>query len=144
MKKHIIFKLHLIIFCLLVSALACRLPLIGDPFESPFESALPQTATDVHVHNESLGIDWSYCLKAKISEEEFEAYRAEFPDLTPHTPDRVYLDDMLWLDWQFACESHAWWDASDDLSETFVYQEGDTWELMKYEHGYLYINGHSH
>ena len=124
--------------------LACACSSIESLFLSPYEKALPDLVGDYHVYRDDLGIDWAFCLKAKMDEANYEVYRQGFPDFLPHTEERVYLDDDLWLDWQFGCDSQAWWDASDSLSSTFVYQQGHAWTLMKYEKGWLYINGHSH
>ncbi len=141
MKK--IMSVFLILFVLVSQACVCSRR-IEDLFRSPYEEALPESVGDYYVFRDDLGIDWLFCLKAEMDEAHFKAYRQGFSDFLPHTEERVYLDDIIWLDWQFGCESQAWWDPSDDLSSSYVLQAGDAWTLMKYEKGWLYINGHSH
>ena len=36
------------------------------------------------------------------------------------------------------------WDPEDDLTTTFVRQEKDTWEFLKYEAGFLYYKTLTH
>ncbi len=128
-----------------LTMMSCRLSQgVRDLFVPLFVAALPESALDVQYHSEDLGIDWSFCLKARIPPEDFRPYLSQFTTLTPHTPDREYTDDLLWLDWQFVCDHWDWWNPLDDLSGTYVSQEGDYWTLIKYENGWLFVNGHSH
>ncbi len=122
----------------------CRLAFWDGWFTSPYVAALPSSATEVQVFRDDLGIDWAFCLKARMPETDYQAYLEAFPELEPHSEDRVYGDDILWLDWMFVCENQPWWDATDALQATYVRQVGDAWTLVKYENGYLYVNSHSH
>lgn len=138
-------KIGLLSSILVLTLMGCRLTQgLWDLFTSPFVTALPESASEVQYHSEEIGIDWSFCLKARIPQAEFEPYLAQFPSLQPHSPDRIYTDDLMWLDWQFPCDHFDWWRSSDDLSDTYVHQEGDSWTMVKYEDGWLYVNGHSH
>jgi len=110
-----------------------------------FRKELPLLASDVHEHFYADGFlpDYSYFLKAKMSEQQFQRYIAKFK-LTLHTPDRKYSED-LWLDWG---GSHlaplSWWDPGKTLEHTYVWEGGDTWTFAKYEHGYLYLKSLNH
>ncbi len=112
-----------------------------------FRRALPPSAQDVHewFQEDSFLPDYTYMLKARITEQEFRNYVDRF-QLTPHTPARVYSQDTEpWLRWHPArSETEAWWDPGESLSETFVRQEGDTWTFAKYENGYLYLYSLNH
>jgi len=70
-----------------------------------------------------------------------------------HTPERKYTDDKSWLNWRGKAQDpfdenkevkkESEWNPSDDVTTTYVKQEGDSWTLLKYEDGfiyYLYIN----
>jgi len=70
-----------------------------------------------------------------------------------HTSKRKYTDDKIWLNWRSkvqdpfdenkAIKKESDWNPSDDITATYVQQEGNSWTLLKYEDGfiyYLYIN----
>jgi hypothetical protein len=117
------------------------------PDQWRFRRELPWRAQDVKEWHQSDGFlpDYSYQLKAKITEEQFHRYIAKF-ELTPHTPTRKYSDSPeAWLTWHRAPGfSGAWWDPSDSLEHTFVWQGNDTWTFAKYERGYLYLASLNH
>jgi hypothetical protein len=111
--------------------------------EWPPHRMLPQDAADVHEWSWEDGLlpDYTYLLKARISQDEFAAYVAHF-HLTPHTADRVYTDDAdIWFSWDGAAD---WWDPSEERDGSFVRQEGDRWTYAKYERGYLYFKSLEH
>ncbi len=109
-----------------------------------FRRALSSNAEDVHewVRADGFLPDYTYKLKAKISEEEFHRYIERF-QLTPHFPGRGYMDDPHWLKWQDR-KGTEWWDPSESLAETFVKQSGDNWTYAKREGGYLYLKSLEH
>ncbi|MEK7948989.1 hypothetical protein [Luteolibacter soli] len=76
--------------------------------------------------------DGTYCLKAKITKEQFEAI-VKKAGATPHTASRKYTDNKAWLSWGAErgrdlklIKGKARWDPEDDLATTFVRQEKDT------------------
>jgi len=111
-----------------------------------FRKELPWLAGDVHEHytTDILLPDYSYYLKAKISEAQFQRYIAKFK-LTLHTSDRNYTDDTVWLQWDAHDSTpNHWWDPSKTLNNTYVWQGNDTWIFAKYENGYLYLQSLNH
>ena len=85
--------------------------------------------------------DATFKLKAKVSEAEFASAVRQL-GLTPHTKHRKYTDDISWLHWTGDADKR--WDPSQDVDATFVRQEGDWWELAKYENGFLYYQSLNH
>ena len=111
-----------------------------------FRRALPSNAEDVHEWFREDGFlpDYSYQLKAKISDEQFHRYIERF-ELTPHSPERQYSEGPEpWLSWQNNGPTIEWWDPSESLAETFVKQSGDNWTYAKRERGYLYLKSLEH
>lgn len=127
--------------------LAFKVAFSGDPTEGlSWRHDLPATATDVHEWAWADGFlpDYSYILKAKVSEPDFNVFIRKLK-LTPHSPDRQYSDNPAWLSW--SCPpgfTNDWWDASGSLSNTFVDEGHDTWSFAKYENGYLYFQSLNH
>jgi len=113
----------------------------------PFRRELPRTASEIHedASEDDFLADYHYCLKARMSRAEFDAY-ARGLQLTPHTPQRVYDDEPeLWL--TLSCpsrSSESWWDPSDNLDGVLVEQRGDAWVVAKYERGYAYLSATCH
>jgi hypothetical protein len=138
-------------FCQMASVIAVVLYLAGvalcyEAFTWPFRRALPWSAHQVHewYWTDTLIPDYSYQLKAKITEEEFRRYVTRF-GLTPHTTNRRYSDDLILLRWDSASGSgREWWDPSESLDSTFVKQDRYTWTFAKYEHGYLFLSSLAH
>lgn len=138
-------------FCYNASALLLALYLVGLGlchylFTWGFRQALPWSARDVHeaYWTDSLLPDYTYQLKARITEQQFREYISKF-HLTPHTPTRTYSDDSPCLSWGNVQVSKAdWWDPSKSLESTFVWQGGHTWTFAKYERGYLYLGSLDH
>jgi len=138
-------------FCIFASVvmLAAYLGALGlcyEVFTWTFRKALPWSAGDVHewYQTDTLLPDYGYQLKARVSERQFRDYIARF-DLTPHTAARAYSDDMLWLRWNPAPGfEEGWWDPSDSLDATFVWQGYHTWIFAKHEHGFLYLASVTH
>ena len=108
-----------------------------------FRRLLPGDAKDVHelIHENGLLPDYTYQLKAKISDEQFRKY-VERLGLTPHFSGRPYSDEQHWLNWQ--AREPDWWDPSESLDGTYVEQIGDTWTFAKHERGYLYLMSLNH
>ena len=70
---------------------------------------------------------------------------------TPHTPTRQYSDDKIWLSWcpkpgddLEPCKGRKHSDPDDDLYSTFVRQEKDFWQCLKFEGGFLYFVALNH
>jgi hypothetical protein len=115
-------------------------------FTWSFRKKLPWSATDIHeIYWTDFPLpDYSYNLKAKISESQFLKYISKF-GLSPHTTDRQYSDDVIWLNWDAPPDNKgSWWNPTDSLTNTFVWQGNDTWIFAKYEHGYLYLGSLNH
>ena len=136
-------------FCYIASASLLALYLAGLGlcyylFTWEFRKALPWSARDVREYYETDSFlpDYSYQLKARITEQQFHEYIAKF-HLTLHTPTRTYSDDTLWLSWRHV-RNCDWWDPSDSLESTFVWQGNDTWIFAKYERGHLYVGSLNH
>ncbi len=117
------------------------------PTEKPsWRRHLPATATDIHEWAWADGFlpDYSYFLKARIAEAEFQQFVARL-GLTPHTSDRKYSEHSNWLSWSSAPGFDGdWWDASPSLASTFVSEGHDTWTFAKYENGFLYFVSLNH
>ena len=114
------------------------------PDEWGFRRELPGSVEDIHedYETDSLLPDYSYQLKARITEPEFQAYIAKFK-LTPHTPTRQYDESPgPMLDWWQ--RTNTWWGAVPSLSNTYVRQRGTEWTFATYEHGYLYLKSMEH
>jgi hypothetical protein len=138
-------------FCILASALVVALYLSGialcySMFTWEFRKALPWSAREIHecYMTEPLLPDYSYQLKARITEHEFRDYIARFK-LTPHTSSRTYSEEAIWLSWnEVPGFERGWWDPSDSLDSTFVWEGNDTWIFAKYENGHLYLGSVNH
>jgi len=138
---------RLLLVLAIVSALAAVGFLWFRPDQMPARRALPFGAEGIHEWYRSNGFlpDYSYQLKAKITEEQFRQYVSNL-GLTPHTEARQYTQSPIpWLSWRpqpgFTGD---WWDPSESLSSTFVRQEGDCWTFAKYENGYLFLASLDH
>lgn len=120
---------------------------------TPMHKALPWGARHVRESYWADGFlpDYSYCLKARISEDEFPGYVARL-GLTPHTQARSHEDPTSpWLGWAHpfdldrATESGRWWDPPPiEAGKTYVAQSGDEWILAAYKDGWLYVSGLNH
>ncbi len=117
----------------------------------PHDGLLPRNAEVVYSTEQHEGFlpDGSQKIKARIDERDFpEIVRRLGASL--HTSSRKYSDDVIWLNWQPELGSDfnpvpgtSKWNPSFDLSKTYVVQEGDSWEYVKFEDGFLfykYIN----
>ena len=109
---------------------------------SPLRRALPWGADDVRDHYVDMTPDYAYYLKASISESDFRRYCARLR-LTPHTPQRTYTDDLMWLSWD-ALAPIDWWNPSPGIADTHVLQEGRHWTFAKHENGTLYLKAWRH
>jgi hypothetical protein len=106
----------------------------------PLRRALPPTAQDVHEWSWEegglTGQDYAYCLKAKITRSEFDAYVKKF-NLTSYIPNQQYSNGF-YPSWR--CKDEIdWWTPSDDTSSTYVYDGGSVWTYAKYENGYVFV-----
>lgn len=107
---------------------------------------LSTNATDVLEWSWSDGFlpDYSYVMKARVSQADFESFCTAL-ELTPHTADRGYTDDVRWLSWSAPPGfTNTWWDVSLSLEGTRVSQGSDTWSFAKYENGFLYFQSLNH
>jgi hypothetical protein len=106
--------------------------------------SLPWSASEIRQFywGEDFLPDYTYHLKAKMREEEFEAFVRRH-GLTLHSAERQYADKSRSASWSSA-EKLKWWDPSASLEGTYVTQEGDGWVLAKYENGYLYYYAMNH
>lgn len=108
---------------------------------------IPKDAKVVYSSSQHDGFlpDGTVKLKIKTTEEAFNKARSE-RKLTLHTEDRKYTQDKdPWLSWAPELDGmlepvkgENRWNPTWDLSRTYVRQEGDTWEFMKYENGYIF------
>lgn len=111
-----------------------------------FRRMLPGSATEVKEWYRTYGMlpDYSYLLKAKIPEEDIMPYIQRF-GMTIHTVDRVYEDAPRTPHWQDHFGSgEEWWEPTDDLNTTYVYQKGNEWVMAKHEKGWLYLKALNH
>ncbi len=113
------------------------------PHQWTFRRELPWSATEIRESYWTEGFlpDYNYYLKARITEKQFQDYLAKF-ELTPHTPERKYEDEEMWMEWGY--HSNSWWAPSESLEKTFVWQGGHTWTFAKYENGNLYLTSITH
>lgn len=112
-----------------------------------FRHQLPWGAQDVHewYQEDSFLPDYSYLLKAKITEDQFRSYIGKF-GLTIHSENRKYSEPSdPWLNWtDWSGRKNDWWNPSSSIENTFVAEGGDTWTFAKYEQGYLYLSSVNH
>lgn len=129
-----------------IALYAAGIVLCYQMFTWSFRKELPWSASDIHesYYSDTLLPDYDYKLKAKISEAQFQNYIKSF-DLSPHTSDRKYSEEIHWLDWNAPPEGNVgWWNPTSSLTNTFVWQGSDTWIFAKYENGYLYLGSLNH
>lgn len=114
-----------------------------DYFTMGFRKALPFSTWDIQESYWSDGFlpDYSYCLKAKMTREEFEAYISRFGlTLNPTIPD-LGRDEMPSPSWGGPWGGASWWDVTSTMDSTYYeWPKLDNWTLAKYEHGYLYLH----
>jgi hypothetical protein len=110
-----------------------------------FRRTLPAGASDVHeaAWEEGFLPDYQYCLKARITAEEFVAY-ARKHRLTPATPDRVYEDEDNWSGLDCPEGAGAWWNPPPRTDDWLIAQGGHTWTTAAYHDGYLYLSSVNH
>lgn len=94
--------------------------------------------------------DGTFRLKAEITKKQFDTIVKKI-GATPHTEARKYKDDKGWLSWSpelgkdlQPLKGRKNWDPEDDLSSTFVRQEKDYWQFLKFEGGFLYYVALNH
>ena len=94
--------------------------------------------------------DATFRLKAKITKKQFDAIVKKIA-ATPHTEKRKYTDDKIWLSWNPVLDDdlkphkgRKKWDPEVDLSTTFVRQQKDYWQFLKFEGGFLYYVALNH
>jgi len=107
---------------------------------------LPEDATGIEEFSWSDGFlpDYSYMLRARIPEPEFNAF-VEKLGLTPHGEDRDYSEQSIWLSWEAAPQFEGdWWNPTSGLGGTYVREGDDTWSYAKYEDGTLYFKSLNH
>ena len=85
--------------------------------------------------------DATFKLKAKVLAGEFAAAGRNL-GLTPHTKDREYTDEMVWLQWRSDTDQR--WNPSPSVDSTFIRQEEDWWQLARYEKGFVYYHSLNH
>ena len=106
--------------------------------QNPPRKALPSSATDIHEYNwdHYFPPDYFYCLKARITHGEFEAYRTKlkFVPTSKGIKETVY-----WTAWNEMVKK-SWWDPLPDANGTFYdpTTTGSQRAFMKHENGYLY------
>ncbi|MEA3396034.1 MAG: hypothetical protein U9R05_01050 [Chloroflexota bacterium] len=105
--------------------------------ENHFRAALPPDARNVQDGSIDLFPDWEYYLKAEISQETFDGYVQDL-GLYP-----CWDQPCSWVGWH-TFSSPAWWDPTEDISQTYCTEDGDVWTLAKYEAGQLYLRAFSH
>ena len=120
--------------------------------QSQAQGWLPKDA-EICYHSQSADgflPDAAYCLKAKVTKAQFDAIVKKV-GATPHTETRNYTDEKACLNWGAErgrdlkpIKGKKLWDPEDDLTTTFVRQEKDTWEFLKYEAGFLYYKTLTH
>jgi hypothetical protein len=110
-----------------------------------FRRALPASASDVHEASweDDLLPDYQYCLKARITCAEFDAYARRFA-LTPAAPGRVYDDEQDWSGLDCLPGSEPWWNPPPTRDGVLIGQSGDTWTTAAYHDGYLYLSSINH
>ncbi len=111
-----------------------------------FRSKLPWSASEIYEWSREDGFlpDYSYFLKAKITQEEYLKYIEEL-NLKKHTETSKYPDGTLGLNWSaMSGVDRNIWNPSISLSETYVWQNGHEWVLAKHENGYLYLKALNH
>ena len=110
-----------------------------------FRRELPWSASDVHeaVWEEGFLPDYQYCLKARITRAEFDAYARRLA-LTPATSGRVYDDEDDWSDLTCPPGDHPWWTPPPTRDGWLIAQSGHTWTTAAYHDGYLYLSSVNH
>ncbi len=111
------------------AALKSDLPTIRD--------ALPENATEVQEHYVDLFPDYSYCLKAKIREEQVEAFAKELNMAREYTPDPPWGPSL-----GGGCPE--WWTVSPEIDDVWVFRQRNIWSTVKWEDGYVYLYEYKH
>ncbi|MEM8954254.1 MAG: hypothetical protein AAGD22_08900 [Verrucomicrobiota bacterium] len=114
--------------------------------ELSWRSQLPEGATEVQEWSWADGFlpDYSYVLKAKVSEDEFFEFNRRLGILLKAS-DRSSLGKENWLSWDAPpfCDED-WWNPTEKLDATYVRESADTWTYSKYEKGYLFFKSLNH
>lgn len=123
------------VFCIM---LAILMPALAKLFQPVAKRALPPSATDIHEYswqNYWFVPDYCYFLKAKITQEEFEAYKTKLK-FVPIPEDAK--EEVNWCSWEHFVDE--WWDPLPTSNGAFYHPESTDSKLgiMKYENGYLY------
>lgn len=114
----------------------------------PEHRALPWSARQIQEYywSETLLPDFQYCLKARISEDEFKTYVSKLGLITL-TEKRVNEGQAPSLAWprSFTDDDLNWWNPPGiQKGKTYVHQSGDTWVFASYEKGWLYVAAYNH
>jgi hypothetical protein len=140
-RKH---KLTLIVFLFLFAGVCFGCWALARSFStSPLRRKLPPTAQQVQEWRWSeegpLGQDYSYALKARITEEEFLAYVHEL-DMAPYSVEKGYGYGFV-LTWRppGMPPELEWWDPSDSYETTYIYDGRSWWTYAKWENGFIYV-----
>lgn len=123
------------VFCIM---LAVFMPALAKLFQAAPRRALPSSATDIHEYgwqNYWFVPDYCYFLKAKITQEEFEAYKTKLK-FVPLPEDAK--EEVNWCSWEHFVDE--WWEPLSTSDGAFYDPTftGSDHAVMKYENGYLY------
>jgi len=121
-------------FCIML----VLLPALAKLYQPRAKRALPSSATDIRECKPSIfwvHPDFWYLLKAKITPEEFEAYRTKLKFVP--IPEEA-KKEIHWTGWDDLVDE--WWDPSPTSDGAFYdpSTQGSHRATMKYEKGYLY------
>jgi hypothetical protein len=109
----------------------------------PQRKALPSTAEDIQewswIEPGPLSQDYSYLLRAKISEEEFAVYVNE-RGLEPYIQPAEDSSDFFisWHPFNSRITHLEWWNPTDSFENTYIISSDSWWEYAKYENGYIF------
>ena len=126
----------------ITSMLCTQLIMAADEARRPYW--LPESAVIIFSSQWEDGLlsDATFKIKAKITEAEFTSVVKQL-ELTPHTKNRKYSDDIMWLQ-GYLGGSDKKWDPMPSIDTTFVRQSKRYWQLAKYEGGCIYYVSISH
>lgn len=151
-SKSVLFTFIFLVIALLALSLSFPVSqnaaksLSGAASSPSWRGYLPADATDIREWGWADGFlpDYGYMLKARLSQTGFERFVTELRLVSIDTSPK-YSDDPEWLSWSAEGRfTNNWWDASDSLDSTFLYQTNHFWQYAKYEKGFLYFKALQH
>lgn len=108
--------------------------------QSPYRQALPQTATDIKEHKSGV-VDFTYLLRAKVTENEFSDYVKLFGLLPDKLNEMAEKNRHLKNERQKSDFFPSWWSTiRPGIDTVFEKRDGPDIISAKYEEGFLFLH----